>query len=74
MRGNIEILNLSQQKEEKTFFLYLGSLLCAFKLHRTTRERKQHFCNSLLLLPPTPQTLRYYPDNCCRELFSVHRK
>ena len=56
----------------KMFFFYLGFLSRTFSNHRTAGEGRGHFFNSLPQLPPTSQTLRHQPGDCCRELTSAH--
>ena len=56
----------------KMFFFYLGFLSRTFSNHRTAGEGRGHFFNSSPQLPPTSQTLRHQPGDCCRELTSAH--
>ena len=47
-------------------------LSCTFKIHRKIGKGGGYLCNSSLPLSPVSQTLRYWPDNYCRDLTSGH--
>ena len=54
------------------FFFYVNFLSRKFAIHRTAGEGRGYLFNSSLPFPPTLQTLRHQPGDCCRELISTH--
>ena len=67
-----KVLSPLRESEHNIFFFYLGFLSQTFTIYRTAGEGGGYFCNSSLPLPPSSQTLRDQPGNCCRELTSAH--